>query len=102
MAIPEMIERQARKEFFKAVGRYLHSKREKAGLTQFQVAQISGYTPQFISNIECGAAFPPSPLLTKMIETYRIPQDEFMMTVMNFQMDFYKQVYFPQKKRKRG
>ncbi len=90
----EEIEKTSRKEMFKAVGRYLQSKREAARMTQFQVAQASGYTPQFISNIECGAAFPPAPLLAKMIEVYSIGQDELMVMLMNLQMDFYKNVYF--------
>ena len=96
-------EKRYRKELFKAVGAYLSERRENAGLTQSAIAKSSGYSSQFISNIECGSAFPPAPLLTRMIEEYGISQDEFLEFLMSTQMDYYRNVYFPKTRaRKRG
>ncbi len=96
----EALEKKFRYKLFKQIGKYLSEKRLEKGLKQADIAEASGYSSQFISNIECGSAFPPPTLLTRMIETYGIEQSDFLDTLMRFQLEYYKEVYFIEKKPK--
>ncbi len=65
-----------RKELFKKIGRIIKSHRETAGYTQKDVADKFGYdTPQFVSNIERGAAGVPLDALSGLIKMLKIPPD---------------------------
>ncbi len=90
----EVLERKHRQHLFREIGAYLGRKRLESGLKQSDIAKFSGYSAQFVSNIECGTAFPPTRLMTKMIEAYDIPKEEFLNTLMKLQMKYYKDVYF--------
>ena len=53
------------------LAKVLKTLREKAGLTQRDVASKMGYTtPQFISNVERGVAMPPIKDLQKLAKMY--------------------------------
>ncbi|HAG90783.1 MAG TPA: XRE family transcriptional regulator [Bdellovibrionales bacterium] len=53
--------------------KYLKKGREKAGLTQSDVAKTLNYsTSQFISNWERGHANVPLPVLSKLIDLYKL------------------------------
>jgi transcriptional regulator with XRE-family HTH domain len=57
-------------------GGALRALREKAKLTQAQVAKGLGYTsPQFISNMEAGKAAPPLHVLPAMAYIYKVKTD---------------------------
>ena len=99
---PEALERKHRQLLFREIGAYLGRKRMEAGLKQAEIGRISGYSAQFVSNIECGAAFPPTRLMTKMIEAYGIPKEEFLSTLMRLQMKYYRNLYFENASRSRG
>jgi transcriptional regulator with XRE-family HTH domain len=101
MARPEMLERKYRQKLFKEIGVFLGEKRQTCGLKQADVAKVSGYSAQFISNIECGTAFPPPNLMSKMIEVYKISEQEFLNTLMRLQLEYYRETYFDSSK-KRG
>ena len=61
------------RSLYKKLGNYLAKQRVKSGLSQIEVAKLSsGITPQFISNIERGAAAVPMHLLVKWAEIYEI------------------------------
>jgi len=60
-----------------SLGKYLKSKREKAELSQAQVAKKLGYTtPQFISNWERDISCPPINALKKLGTLYGISAEE--------------------------
>lgn len=88
------LEKKFRQKLFKQVGAYLAMKRQDAGLKQADISMLSQYSPQFISNIECGTAFPPPPLMAKMIEAYHLSEDDFLGTLMGYQLQYYREVYF--------
>lgn len=93
----ELVEKNSRHLLFSAIGSFLSSRRIALNLRQSDVAEISGYSSQFISNIECGAAFPPVNLLAKMIEAYRLTENEFIEKIMELQLAYYREVYFGKK-----
>ena len=54
----------------------LRERREQAGLTQGQVAQYEGITPQYLYKLEQGVNNPPAwPLLAKLARRYRCTTD---------------------------
>lgn len=56
----------------------LKEMREKAGLTQMQVAEALGYSSaQFISNWEAGKARPPLKTLPRLAKMYGVPAAKF-------------------------
>lgn len=63
----------------KAIGLFLKTARERAGLTQAEVATEFGYTSsQFISNIERGAATVPTEVMVKLVRIYRMKPEKFV------------------------
>jgi transcriptional regulator with XRE-family HTH domain len=94
MSKHDLIERKLRQKLFKEVGAYLSSKRQDKGLKQAEIAKLSGYSSQFVSNVECGTAFPPPKLLVAMIDAYGITEEEFLSTMMDFQLKYYREAYF--------
>lgn len=57
----------------KQFGKMLQKAREKAGLTQADVAKTFNYsTAQFISNWERGISYPPYHILRKLCSMYQI------------------------------
>lgn len=66
------------------LGLYLKQKRQKAGLSQSDVARKLGYmTPQFISNWERGVSDPPISTLKKLAEMYGINVEELFELTLN-------------------
>lgn len=60
-------------------GEFLKSKRERAGLSQGEVAKSLKYrSPQFISNWERGVAKPPIKTLSKIASLYKIDREELI------------------------
>ena len=65
----------------KNLGRYFREKRIKAGLSQEDVASALGYTSiQIVSNWERGLCSPPSKILKKLTQLFKLNKVE----VMNF------------------
>lgn len=70
----------------KIVGNFLKIRREKAGLTQHDVAHHLSYTsPQFVSNWERGISMPPLDALPRLAELYRVAGKEMIDTVYRYQ-----------------
>ncbi len=64
-------------------GSHWKSIREKAGLTQRDVAQILGYsTPQFISNVERGRCSFPVEQLPKLKKLFKLSTDQMLDLIM--------------------
>ena len=69
------------------IGRYLKEKREKASLTQLDVARHLDYTsPQFVSNWERGVSLPPIDVLPKLAGLYGVSAKEMVDTMHKFHL----------------
>lgn len=78
-------------ENWKELGLFLKERRLSVGLSQGEVAKKLGYkTPQFISNIERGAASPPMNLLKELIHLYKISPRELTLLLTNQQRRYYQ------------
>lgn len=67
----------------KAFSNYLKMSRERALLSQHEVARALGYaTPQFISNLERGLSCPPIKALRILSRLYKIDMDEVFEAVL--------------------
>ena len=72
----------------KKVGQFLKATREKAGLTQAEVANKMGYTsPQFISNIERGASVAPLNLLARLMDMYGASPEPLIRIMLQSQSE---------------
>ena len=61
------------------IGKYLKNQREKAGLSQRQVAIELGYTTaQFVSNWERGLISPPMNTMVTLVDLYKMPKKELI------------------------
>jgi len=68
------------------VGKFLHDRRVKAGLTQWDVAKSLGWTTaQFVSNFERGVALPPLETLPKLSELFGVSGKEFIAVMSRYQ-----------------
>ena len=68
------------------VGSFLKTAREKAGLTQFQVASRLRYsTAQFVSNWERGVSLPPLDALRRLTDILRISPKALVETLCHYQ-----------------
>ncbi|MGE4131013.1 MAG: helix-turn-helix domain-containing protein [Bdellovibrionales bacterium] len=71
------------------LGKFLRKAREKANLTQADVAEFLGYSsPQFISNIERGVSVAPLELISKMVRLYKIKPETVTNLIMNSQRKY--------------
>lgn len=71
----------------KHVGRFLKMRREKASLTQQDVAKHLDYTsPQFVSNWERGVSLPPIDALPRLAALYEIAAKEMIDTMHRYQV----------------
>lgn len=69
------------------LGKFLKERREKAGLSQKDVADKLGYsTPQFVSNWERGVSTPPLKTLKKIGDMYSVSADELFNVTLNYQV----------------
>lgn len=60
-------------------GKFLKAKREAAGVTQAEVAEVFGHTtPQFISNVERGLCVFPLQLARKWTAKIKLSPNEFL------------------------
>ena len=67
-------------------GEYLQKGREKAGLTQKQVADDLDYsTAQFISNFERGIAIPPLRKLKAILEMYSLSSETAISLILELE-----------------
>lgn len=72
----------------KKVGDHLKLSREKAKLTQAEVAERLGYsTSQFISNIERGVSVAPLDALSKMLRLYKTKPTALEKIILSSQED---------------
>ena len=94
-------EKKHRAKFFEKTGEFLRLKRVESGFGLREIAEKVGCKAQFICNIERGKAFPPPPVMRGMVEHYKINQKEFMEFLIEAQRDFYQDLYFTKKRRKR-
>jgi transcriptional regulator with XRE-family HTH domain len=70
----------------KIVGNFLKSARERAGLTQQEVALRMRYsTPQFVSNWERGLALPPLDALPRIVRVLRIKPKSLIDALHRYQ-----------------
>ena len=68
------------------VGSFLRARRDKAGLTQSQVATALGYeTPQFVSNWERGVSLPPLGTLPQLARLLKVADREFIAVMTRYQ-----------------
>jgi transcriptional regulator with XRE-family HTH domain len=75
----------------KYVGRFLKTKREKAGLTQQDVAKALHYsTPQFVSNWERGVSLPPLDALPKLAVLFKAQPKEIIEVIEKYQEQILK------------
>jgi transcriptional regulator with XRE-family HTH domain len=67
------------------LGQFLKTKREKAGLTQKQVAEELGYTtPQFISSWERGEREPPMNVIWRLASIYNIAAEKIFDVMLEY------------------
>lgn len=67
------------KQSHKNIGKFLKYQREKAGLSQRQVAEKLGYTtPQFVSNWERGIISPPLTTMATLVKMYSMSSKELL------------------------
>jgi transcriptional regulator with XRE-family HTH domain len=70
----------------KVVGNFLKVRRQKAGLTQQDVARHLEYTsPQFISNWERGVSLPPLDVLPRLATLYRVSARDMIDVMHRYQ-----------------
>lgn len=80
------------------VGNYLRDARLAAGLTQWDIANLAGYTTaQFVSNWERGMSAPPNEALPILCKALRIGQRELLRV-----MDSYTDLIAEEQKRLRA
>lgn len=78
---------------FSVVGEYLKKKREKAGLTQADVAEVLKYsTAQLVSNFERGRCLAPVDKLCKLAKMYEINGQDLYKLIMREQGKLLKKV----------
>lgn len=69
---------------FMNTGEYLKKKREKAKLSQGQLAKILGFkSAQFISNMERNISFPPKEIIDLLCTTLKISKKELVSQIVN-------------------
>lgn len=70
----------------KIVGNFLKQRRQKAALTQQDVAKHLSYTsPQFVSNWERGISLPPMDVLPRLAELYRVSSKDMIEVMSKYQ-----------------
>jgi len=76
---------------YRCVGLFLKNAREKAGLTQHDVAQQLGYsTPQFVSNWERGISLPPLDVLPRVSDVLDLAPKNLIDTLHRYQDEMLK------------
>lgn len=81
-------ERQLR---LKIVGRFLKAARQKAGLTQQEVARCLSYSSsQFVSNWERGASLPPLDTMPRLAELFKVSPRSFLEILHRYQDELLK------------
>jgi transcriptional regulator with XRE-family HTH domain len=74
------------------LGKFLKDNRVKAGLSQWQVAKMLGYsTSQFISNQERDIALPPAKDVIKMAQAYKVDVGVMKQAYIDQSMNKHKQ-----------
>lgn len=74
------------------LGEFLKRKREKAGLTQKQVAVDLGYsTPQFISSWERGEREPPMNVIWRLASIYKISAEKIFDVMLDYRQQMIEQ-----------
>jgi transcriptional regulator with XRE-family HTH domain len=85
----------------KSLAQFLKQTREKADLSQRQVADVLGYqSAQFISNWERGVSSPPIKTLKKLGDLYRIKAETLYQvmvqdTLRRIEGDLHREFYGP-------
>ena len=75
----------------KHVGTFLKVAREKAGLTQYEIAQRLHYsTPQFVSNWERGISLPPLDVLPRLTEVLHLSPKQLIESLSRYQDEILK------------
>lgn len=64
---------------YKLVGQRLRAARKKRGMTQEQLAELAGISPQHCSGIETGAAKVSLPALVNLSNVLHVSMDELLM-----------------------
>ena len=77
------------------LGVYLRKSRQKAMLSQLEVAQLCDCQPQFVSNIERNLCVAPYSLLKKLIRIYKLQKKElFNILVDDFKSELKAKLNF--------
>ena len=69
-------------EKFSGLGTLLKSAREAKGMSQKQISEKLGYTPQFVSNWERGVSLPPMNVLKELGSIYEINGDDLFNALL--------------------
>lgn len=63
---------------YKHLGEFLKNRRKEMGLSQIELGDTLGYTPQFVCNWERGTAAPPLKIVPKLVSTLKIEMNEWI------------------------
>lgn len=78
------------KGYAKELGSYLRKKREAAGLTQAEVADVFSHSSsQFISNIERGLCAVPLHIMIEVLRLYKVSNGDFIKFVLDLEKRFW-------------
>lgn len=69
---------------YKKIGKRLKEQREKAGLTQEELAEAVGCSSTYISALERGAAFPRGDKLIALLNTLKTSADSIFCDVVDY------------------
>lgn len=72
----------------KRIGKRMKEAREKLGITQEQLAERTGLTPNYISTVERGAAFPRCEKLILLLNGLETSADAVFCDVLTHSTDF--------------
>ncbi len=67
----------------KRIGKRIQAARIAVGMTQVQLAEKTGLTPKYISNIECGAKLPKFETFITLANTLHIDANSLLVDVLD-------------------
>lgn len=71
-------------------------------LTQSELGNMLGYSPQFVANWERGASSPPTHVMRKLVSTLKIPEDEILSLLLDQSRKYWEHVIRTGNRRKRS
>lgn len=83
----------------KALNEYRQKKRLEAKFTQAELADLLGYTSQFVANWERGACSPPVHIFPKLVRILKIQESELLELLCSESAHYWQEVVSPGAKR---